>query len=438
MTPAARVQTAIEILERVESDARPADQVVTGMLRGRRYIGSKDRRAINALVYDTLRSKARLDWWLARAGAPPAEAPAARPRLRLLALQALGPDGQPAEALFDGSPYGPLPLSAEEAALAAALSGCGLDHPEQPPAVRAELPDWLHARFEAALGAACESELAALRREAPLDLRVNTLKATRAEAVEALRAESIDAVATPWSPVGLRLSGRRALPATRAFRDGLVEVQDEASQLAALLVEAEPGMAVADLCAGAGGKTLALAAAMAGRGRLVALDRDPERLARAAPRLARAGVTCVEQRVLSDGADAWLAAEAGAFDRVLVDAPCSGAGAWRRNPDARWRLTEAACDAMTTLQAEILQSAAGLVRPGGRLIYATCSLLAEENERQVEAFLAAQPDFALLPYGPIWQDRLGQAPPDAAPSLTLTPARHGTDGFFVAILERRP
>lgn len=437
MTPAARVQTAIEILERIETSERPADQVVAANLRGRRYIGSKDRRAITGLVYDVIRRQARLDWWLGRVGAPEVMAPAERPRLRVIAQLALDEGGTTIESLFDGSQYGPPTLSEEEASVASALGGQSLDHAEQPDAVRAEMPAWLLAQFEASLGDQAWRELDALRGEAPLDLRVNSLKADRDGASAALEAEGIAANPTLLSPLGLRLSGRHNLPATPCYREGLVEVQDEASQLAALLVEARPGMAVADFCAGAGGKTLALAATMANEGRLLALDRDGERLGRARPRLSRAGAACVESHALTGPDDPLLAREAASFDRVLVDAPCTGSGAWRRNPDARWRLTEASFESLQALQAEILQAAAGLVRPGGRLIYATCSLFQAENAAPVEAFLEARSDFVLLPYGAVWESVMGGPPPDDEATLTLTPAGRGTDGFYVAILECR-
>ena len=195
-------------------------------------------------------------------------------------------------------------------------------------------------------------------------------------------------------------------------------------------------MVVADLCAGGGGKALALAACMADRGELIALDRDARRLERARPRLGRAGVANCELVALSGGDDAWLSAHARAFDRVLVDAPCSGSGAWRRNPDARWRFTPEALAELRETQAGLLDRAAALVRPGGRLVYATCSLIAEENGAQLEAFLARTADFTPRPYGPIWRAVIGSEPPGDTASLTLTPARHGTDGFFIAVLER--
>ena len=431
MTPAARIQAAIELLSEIEAKSgTPPDRIAAGYLRSRRYIGSKDRRAVSDTVFAVLRAQARLSWWLARAGAPETA------RTRVLAWLVLCGREQAPDGLFDGSRYGPSALSEPERALAAALAGQGLDHGEQPPWVRGEWPAWLYPVLGESLGPELERELAALAGPATLDLRVNLLKADRETARRSLAEEGIEAEATPLSPWGLRVRGRHVLPATRAFRGGLIEVQDEASQLAALLTGARPGMAVADLCAGAGGKTLALAAAMENRGRLVALDRDGRRLARAGPRLARAGATCAELWPLAGAEDPWLADAAGQFDRVLVDAPCSGSGTWRRDPAARWRLSASDLERMIETQDALLAQAAPLVAPGGRLIYVTCSLLDCENRDRVQTFLESHSDFAQLPIGEVWADVLGGACPAPGPDLRLTPGRHGTDGFYVAVLER--
>jgi 16S rRNA (cytosine967-C5)-methyltransferase len=280
-----------------------------------------------------------------------------------------------------------------------------------PPAVRLEVPDWLAPRIDA-------GELRALMEPASLDLRVNLLKGTREEAIAALAREGVTATPTPHSPWGLRIEGRRQITTGAAFRAGLVEIQDEGSQLVAALVDARPGSRVADMCAGAGGKTLAMAMTMQNRGQIVACDVSAARLDGAVRRLRRAGVHNVERHLLEAG-DKWIKRRAGSFDRVLVDAPCTGIGTWRRNPDARLRLTEADIAELLPKQAAILDQAASLVRIGGRLVYATCSLLAEENEGQVIAFLSRRAAFAQVD------------------TLSLTPARHGTDGFFAAVLERR-
>ncbi len=411
----------------------PADGLARGFFRRRRYIGAKDRRAIADLVYGVTRRRARLDWWIEKVGTAVEGA-----RGRVIADIALvgGREAADMTALFDGGRYHPPALTPEEQALAQALQGQALDDPAQPDWVRGELPAWLLPRFQEAFGADLENELAALAREAPLDLRVNRLKVSRAAAAAALAAEGIEARPTPLSPLGLRVERRHTLPALAAFRDGLIEVQDEGSQLVALLCDARPGQAVADICAGAGGKTLALAAAMEESGRLVALDRDVRRLERARPRLARAGVVNAELRRLEGPEDTWLAENAGAFDRVLVDAPCTGSGAWRRHPDARWQLNEATLERYLVAQAESLELAVRLVAPGGRLIYATCSLLPEENGRQVARFRAAHPDFVPLPMAEVWAATLGGDCLSSDADLLLTPARHGCDGFFVAVLRR--
>ena len=438
MTPAARIQAAIEILAAVAADRRPAEQPISDYLRKRRYIGSKDRRAVSALAYGVLRHRARLDWHLEQPGA--GAEPWARGAVLAYLVLSGEADLESLESLCDGQRYGPGKLSGDERSVLQGLRGKALDSSAQPGWVRGETPAWLMAGFERTLGPALADELAALTTEAPLDLRCNTLKANRAQVLAALAAEGIEAEPTPFSPLGLRVRGRRSLRAGKAFASGLVEIQDEGSQLAALLCEAAPGMAVADVCAGAGGKTLALAAAMAGRGRLLASDRDQGRLDRAAARFRRAGADFVERRAIADLGQAEDLF--GKFDRVLVDAPCSGTGAWRRQPDARWRLTEADLARYRAAQQEVLSKAAALARPGGQVIYVTCSLLAEENEDQVRTFLDAHPAFTPHPVTAVWARVLGSgcpAPdcPAPAPFLTLTPARHGTDGFFIALLDRR-
>ena len=427
MTPAARIAAAAEILAELDHAPAPADAVLANYLKARRFIGAKDRAAIAELLYGILRRRARLDWHLEQAGAAPSA------RTRMIAELALAQHRSPAEiaALFGGSRYAAPPLDAGERRLLGHLAGRRLEPPEMPERVRVECPDWAETPLRALFGPRFAEELAALNRPAPLDLRANALKADRETVRAALAAEGIVATPTPFSPWGLRVEGRPPLSATRAFREGLVEVQDEGSQLLASLVDARPGMQVVDFCAGAGGKTLALAATMANKGRIVACDVSARRLEQAGRRLRRAGVHNAERRTLSSERDPWVKRHKGQFDRVLVDAPCSGTGTWRRNPDARWGRGGPDLAELTALQAKILDSAARLVRPGGRLVYGTCSLLRAENEEQVAAFLAAHPDVASVPAATL-------LPGLAGDFLRLTPARHGTDGFFAAILERRP
>ena len=435
MTPAARVQTAIELLEAVESQSRSADRVVASGLRTRRYAGSKDRRAIRDRVFATLRARARLDWRIARHGGAPA------PRVRVIA--ALVEDGQSPQdlaALFDGTPYGPAPLDDNETHLASALANG--DPAEMPRWVRGNYPAWLEDELIRAFGPDLDAEMAALDAEAPLDLRVNEAKARRDEVLAAFRSFGFDCAPTPFSPLGLRLTGRPRVTDHPLYRDGTVEIQDEGAQLAALLVDAAGAECVVDYCAGGGGKTLALAARMAGHGRLIACDISPRRLDAMTPRRARAGEDAIEIQVVAEVDDPWVAAHAGLADhggladRVLVDPPCSGTGRWRRDPDARWTLDPEALAGYGDQQRAIAAQAAGLVKPGGRLIYATCSVLPSENQDQAAWFAAQHPAFRPVPVADVWRDVFGGEMPGAEPCLQLTPHRHAMDAFFIAIFER--
>jgi len=272
---------------------------------------------------------------------------------------------------------------------------------------------------------------------APVDLRVNLLKSTVAEARKRLKSEDLTTVPTPYSPWGLRCPPRTNTSATAAFRDGLVEFQDEGSQLATLLCDAKAGMQVLDFCAGTGGKTLALAAAMENKGHIVACDISEVRSARAKLRAKRAGAENAERRLLPPQDDKWLKKHYERFDRVLVDAPCSGTGAWRRNPDVRWAKQAADIAERTVLQDSILGRAARFVKPGGHVIYATCSLLREENDRRVEHFLGANAAFEQVDAREIWRALTDRPwPCEGENVLRLSPAKHGTDGFFAAILRR--
>jgi 16S rRNA (cytosine967-C5)-methyltransferase len=426
MTPAARICAAIDLLDHVDGALRrPADASANEFFRERRYIGSGDRRAVSDRAWFCLRARRRLEWWLERAGAT------ATPRLMIAASLLL--DGWAltgVEQAFSGGKFAAAPLLAPERAALRQLEGHTLDHPDMPPAVRFEVPDWIFPLLAERFGEDVERELAALSTAAPLDLRVNLLRGTRDDAQAALRAEGIPTEPTPLSPWGLRIPTRRLVTTGAAFQSGLVEIQDEGSQLVAALVAAGPGMRVADWCAGAGGKTLAVAMTMNNRGHIVACDVHDKRLAACVHRLRRAGVHNVEQHLIAPG-DKWAKRQAGKFDRVLVDAPCTGCGTWRRNPDARMRLTETDLSELVEKQAAILDTASRLVRPGGRLVYATCSLLPAENEAQVAGFLARHGDFAVMPASQAWD-----AAPALGPFLSLTPASHDTDGFFGAVLAR--
>ncbi len=426
MTPAGRIQAAIELLEAVEgAGTRPADAVANDFFRARRFIGSGDRRAVSERVWHVLRARRRLDWWLE-----------GRDDARLLVGGSLLLEGWTLSGLaqaYSGGRFAPAGLERGEYTVLAKLEGHTLDHPRMPDPVRLEIPDWLYPRLSDRFGGGLFAEMRALGAEAPLDLRANLLKATRDEAQAALAQEGWETRPMTWSPWGLRIDGRRPVTTGPAFQSGLVEIQDEGSQLVAALVGAAPGMRVLDWCAGAGGKTLALAGTMQNRGQIVACDVSASRLDGSVRRLRRAGVHNVERHLVETG-DKWAKRRAGAFDRVLVDAPCTGTGTWRRNPDARLRLRERDLLELVPKQATILDQAQSLVRIGGYLVYATCSLLAEENEAQVDAFVARHPGFAVVPLTRAWP--LEAALPNTGDFLSLTPARHGTDGFFAAVLER--
>lgn len=439
MTPAARVAAAIELLGVLDAECfaagarrRPADAVASEFFRARRFIGGGDRRIVSELAWGVVRQRIRLDWHLARIGMT------STPRLLLLAARLLVQQEarQSVEAAFDGSRYGPALLDQAERRAAAALAGRPLLDPEMPEGARLNLPDWTLPAFRARFGANLAAEATALEAEASLDLRVNVLKTDRAAAARLLAADGIVTEPTPFSPWGLRVAQRRPVTGTAAYRDGLIEVQDEGSQLIALLADARPGMRVADYCAGAAGKTLAMAATMANRGRITACDTSAPRLEGAGKRLRRAGVDNAERHLLLPG-DRWAKRRAGSFDRVLVDAPCTGTGTWRRNPDARLRTGPQDLAELAAVQRDILVKAAELVRPGGRLVYATCSLLPQENEEQMDRFLAGDARFRPLPLEDVWAAlRPGMPAPCAGPWMALSPATQGTDGFFCAVLER--
>jgi 16S rRNA (cytosine967-C5)-methyltransferase len=433
VTPGARVQSAIALLEAIGAQRAPADDIVAEYFRRHRFAGVKDRAEISRHIYNVLRQRGRIDWWLEREGAVPDA------RHRVLAELVLVEEWDRAEIIraCDGDRFRPMALDEAELRLIDALAVAPASPRDMPLEARGNFPAWLKPHLERALGRNLMREMAAMEEGAPLDLRVNTLKADRVTALAALEEEGIQPVLTPLSPVGLRVFERAPLGQLETFRRGDIEVQDEGSQLAALLAEARPGMRVVDFCAGAGGKTLALAATMKNRGHLIACDIAAKRLERATQRLRRAGASIVQRVALTSARDKWVKRHAAGFDRVFVDAPCTGTGTWRRNPDAKWRLKQEDLTELTALQAEILDSAQRLVKPGGWLVYATCSLLREEDEDQIDAFLAAHEEFSLVPIAHVWREVIEADCPARDETLRLSPARHKTDGFFVAVMERR-
>jgi len=419
----------MEVLEEVLTRHRPAAAALTDWGKSHRFAGSGDRAAIGNLVFDALRRRRSLGHQMS-ADTPRALALAAAPR-------ALGLSAAEVAASADGSPHAVEPLSEAE------LGGLSRAIPADAPlSVRGDFPDWLEASFTRAFGKAAGEEAAALARRAPVDLRVNTLKADREKVMKALA--RFGPVPTPLSPLGIRLPapegpGRQPnVEAEIGHGRGWFEVQDEGSQISALMANAAPRQQVLDICAGAGGKTLAMAAAMRNTGQIYAYDEEALRLRPILERLKRAGVR--NAQVLPAGASEALTALGPRFDLVFIDAPCTGTGAWRRRPDAKWRLRPANLEQRRTEQAALLAAAAALVKPGGRLIYVTCSVLPEENGDQVAAFLANHSAFATLPWREAWAAGVGGEPPSSSDgsetSLLITPAGHGTDGFFIAVLAR--
>lgn len=431
MTPGARLAAAIEVLDDIAVRRRPAADALKDWGLSHRFAGSGDRAAIAGLVYDALRRRASSAWLMGE--------DTSRAILLGMLKRERGLDPDAVARLADGSRYAPPPLTdAERERLAAAgLEGA-------PPHVRGDYPEWLDPHLAHVFGDERAEEGAALSSRAPLDLRVNTLKGERDKALAALA--DLKPEATRWSPEGLRLrlsaeAKNPAIHAEPAYLKGLVEVQDEGSQLAALIAAAKPGEHVVDLCAGGGGKTLALAAAMQNKGQLLATDDDKRRLAPIHARLERAGVRNVQVRTpKADGTE--LNDAKGRTDLVLIDAPCTGIGAWRRNPDAKWRVRPGALDVRLKEQAETLERAAGLVKPGGRIAYVTCSVLDDENGGQVRSFVARHPDFSVEKPADAAK-ALGEraylfqrAALISAEGLLMTPRRTDTDGFFVSILRR--
>ncbi len=425
MTPVARLAAAIEVLEMIFAGRQPAPEALRDWGRTHRFAGSGDRGAIGNLVFDALRHRASAAHAMNSDGA------------RAAALHIMVNDwrNDPAElsASMKDDRHAPDPISGAEMS---ALNGSPKGGPSW---VAGNYPQWLHGSLTRVFGEGALTEGASLSERAPVDVRVNTLKATRDKALKALSRHH--PVETTHSPLGLRFAPRQGaaraphIEGEFAFAKGWIEVQDEGSQIAVLLAAAgKPGQ-VADICAGAGGKTLALSAALDNRGQIHAYDANRHRLKPIWERMRRAG--CRNVQVHEPG-EPGLAALAGRMKTVLVDAPCSGSGAWRRRPDTKWRLTPQALEKRQAEQADVLALGAPLVAPGGRLVYVTCSILPEENDDRIDAFLREDSGFQLIPAAAVWHDAFGtSAPKGVGQYARLTPYQHGSDGFFVAVLARR-
>ncbi|WP_159730981.1 RsmB/NOP family class I SAM-dependent RNA methyltransferase [Methylosinus sp. Ce-a6] len=429
MTPAAQVSAAIEILAELAERRRPAADAIKDWGLSHRFAGSKDRAAISSLVFDALRKRASAAFLMG------SETPRAIVVGALREARGLG--AEDIAALFTGEGHAPAPLTAQERERLATATLEGA-----PAHIRGDYPEWLAERFAAAFGDAAAEEGRALAERAPVDLRANILKASREDAIR--RLAHLTPEPTPLSPLGLRIAptakGRGpALTAEPAYVKGLVEPQDEGSQLAALLCAAEPGEQVLDLCAGGGGKTLALAGQTHNRGQIYAYDDDGRRLAPIYARLERAGARNVQVRSPRGQADV-LADLEGRCGLVLIDAPCTGTGTWRRHPDAKWRLAPGALEQRLAEQRELLDKAPRFVKAGGRIVYVTCSLLLDENEDQIARFLAEHADFSAVPAAEAAAKaglpELARFGSTHGAGFRLTPRTAGTDGFYVCVSRR--
>ena len=427
MRLAGRVAAAIEILNDIFTQHRPASEALKDWGKSHRFAGSTDRHAIGTLVYDVLR---RRNTASSRMGDG---------RPRALALGVLRDVWNMSSAEIETlctEQFGPGVLTAKEKT---ALEREIRD--DLPAHIRGDYPEWLESSLASVFGDRAAEEGAALSMRAPIDMRANTLKASREQLLEAFAKHN--ATAGSLSPLCVRIESPTHetrnvnVEVEPAHGLGWFEVQDEASQIAALLSGVQPGESVIDICAGAGGKTLALAAIMKNKGRLVAHDQDKHRLRPIFERVNRSGATNIEIVAADEGAKL---GEMGGFDCVLIDAPCSGSGAWRRKPDAKWRLQPKQLEQRQKDQRDVLAQGAALVKAGGRMIYITCSVLAEENADQVKTFLASNKNFKIVPYAEQWKHAIGGEVPKSADgssnTLLLTPAQHGTDGFFVAVMQK--
>src|SRR5712672_3089156 len=432
MTPAARLSAAIELIDTIDAQRVPAAKALKEWGTAHRYAGSGDRAAISGLIWDVLRRRASSAWIMDDD----------TPRARVLGMLKVerGLDVDTIGALCDGGRFAPEPLTdGERSALASRTLA------DAPAHIAGDYPEGLHGYLAQVFGDERVAEPTAMASRAPLDLRVNTLKAKREKVLGSTA--HLGTTPTPWSPIGLRIelgadARNPGIHAEEDFIKGAIEVQDEGSQLAALLSGAKPGEQVIDLCAGAGGKTLALAAMMQGKGRLIATDHDKRQLAPIYERLSRAGIHNADVRAPKGDADPLADIRASA-DLVLIDAPCTGTGTWRRNPDAKWRMRPGALEVRLKDQIAVLDRAAALVKPGGRIAYVTCSVLPPENRDQVRGFIARHPEFSIVPpdetASVLWDkaEDFAQAALQSDEGWLMTPRRTGTDGFFVSVLRKR-
>ena len=451
MTPGAQYQAAIDLLQDFDGSRQPLDRFISDWARKHRFAGSKDRLKIKEIVYSVMRRRAEFSWHMGDD----------TPRALVLAELFFEEDQSlnVAADLFNGKKYCPEPLTIKEIKTFSEVRKIRAD-PESEngnvsDSVRFNFPEWLLNALSIPDGSTRHHEMASLSKRAPVDLRVNTLKEDRENVLLSLKAEGIRVEPCPFSDLGIRLTAKANggyinIRGTRAFKQGHIELQDEAMQIACLLTGAEPNHQVLDMCAGGGGKTLALAAIMLNKGQIYACDTHDKRLARIKERLDRAGVRNVQSKLISEigegqTEDPDFVDDLGRFDRVLLDVPCSGSGVWRRMPDAKWSLTQEKLDHYISTQRSILARAAPLVKPGGRLVYVTCSMFGCENGDQISSFLNSHAEYRLLPLNEVClvTDRLQgrllaeEANVEKSQDLLMSPGTTHTDGAYIAVLERQ-
>lgn len=435
MLEAARLNASIELLTQCEAAwnaerPMPSDIIINRYFKERRFIGSKDRGAIAAFCYLVIRHYAALNWHAQEHNMEGMRA------LCIAAFLLIHQKPLPELHLtFNGERFSPEKLSRQEADFAKAIAGRTLLHRDMPDPVRYNYPAWLNGMLQSSLGEQWREAIIALNQEAPVDLRTNTLHTTRDALLEALRKEGFKVEPTSLSPIGIRMQTRAPIFTSEYFKRGWFEMQDEGSQLVTQMLDVQPGQKIIDFCAGAGGKTLALAAAMRNKGRILAWDTSEKRLGQMAERLRRAKVDNVQTHVLASESDPFLKRHKGSADAVIVDAPCSGSGTWRRNPDMKWRFRPQDIEELTATQKRILESAAKLVKTGGYLLYITCSFLEAENESQLETFLSQNKNFGVVTA----HNLCSKITPRATIRdgiVRLTPLQDGTDGFFASLLQR--
>lgn len=423
----ARIQSAIDLVQNIIEEERPADRVLSHFFKNNRYIGSKDRRHVRDIAYGVMRHYFRFAWWCDHLSLP--QDGRSLVLMHLIFLEKR--DKKKLASLFTSIHYGPEKLNKSEEEAVSKIIGKDVQHPDMPVATSLETPIDLLPEIEKTFGANWQDEMKAMLGNAKFDMRVNTVKIDRDAAMARFKEDDIEVEAGKYSPYCIRMSKRFHLADHPFMSEGKVEVQDQASQMVALITDVKPGQRVIDFCAGAGGKSLALGMMMENKGSIVASDISEGRLKRTKLRARRAGLHNIETKLLESARDKWVKRRKESFDMVLIDAPCTGTGTWRRDPDKKWRDVGPALSELVPLQADILDSAARMVKPGGRLVYATCSFLDAENGQQIRSFLEAHPEFE---WGEM-PDSVKELANDA--ELVMTPHQHDTDGFYAAVLRKK-